>query len=169
MDKGARQTGAETEVRSRKTMTSDEIKRLKEKGIELMDQLKRFSQQVDFKMAKIKVKKQETVEPAMLTMKLENELGCLKKMSRVYLTEIEELKEKLKNKTGYEKLSEIENRIDANQKKYEELLIEKRDLSRLVKDAGNKLNKEDFMKENGVPQHEVKFESNGLRKAKFSR
>jgi len=119
-----------------------------------MDQLKRISSNLDIKMSKIKYKKPEPPDPSTYMQKTNNELECLRKLIRNQQAEVKELKDRLEAKTGYEKFVELDKKITLCKEKYEQLISEKRDLEKQVKDSGKILNREDIKKENGIPQFE---------------
>ena len=110
---------------------------------------------MDSRMKKTKSKK--TDDPIAVTAQMSNELECLKKLISVYQKEIFKLKEQLDERTGYDKVMEVDKKIIEAKEKYEELLSTKRELEKQVKGSGKLLNKEDYRKENGIPQLEVRF------------
>ena len=133
---------------------SSEIKQLEATYAGLIDQLKNVSKQVDEKMKKMKAFKRHvnhSASPSMMT----NETECLEKLKKVYQTEVQNLKERIVEKTGVDKFMDLGQKIATNKETYDQLLVEKLELEKQIKINGKILNKEDIKLERGITQVEV--------------
>jgi len=133
-----------------------EIRRLTEKNAELIEQLKRFSEQVDTRMSKMKTKPNETPENSqeMTEQKILNEVECLIKMQGVYKTEIESLNAKLKLDLGPNKVIELEKKVAALSITRADLTAQIRKIEKNIKDLEKTIEKESHRKESEIPQME---------------
>ena len=112
--------------------------------------------QIDHEMSKIKTKTQPQFDPMATAAKMENELECLSKMSRMYGKEVEQLKTRLKQRTGYEKVSEIEDKMIAVSVEHDKLEKKRKELKKQMKERGKVLERAETDRENGKLRQEVR-------------
>lgn len=133
---------------------SKEIKALRTKNDELMNQLKRFSQEVEVKMARIKFTKPEDIKPESVESTLLNELDCAKKWITFYKTEMELLQGKLKMNIGSEKVIKQEKMLALNNERYTSMMKQIKEMKQQIKQTGKIFQKTTSNIENGVTQLE---------------
>jgi chromosome segregation ATPase len=119
-----------------------------------MAKLKNLSTSLDQKITHIKVKQPRESPPEMDEKRLLNELECVTKMGKVLETEVSILKNKMSQKTGYDKVVEMQKAIALNVKLYEETKKKVALQQKQVKELEKQLEKVTQRNEKGVPQLE---------------
>lgn len=132
-----------------------EIATLTKLNFDLIQKLKRMSEEIEAKIMRHKTKKQDEEEPELKLGRLQEEKKCLDKMVQVYEKEVEHLKYKLSHETGYNKVLELDTKLSLCQEEEEKMLKQLRDLKKMIKDNEKKIQSENFKKENGVTEQEV--------------
>ncbi len=136
-------------------MDSEEIKRLKEKNDELMVNLKRFSRELDQRVGHFSLAKPGTQRPQHDSARLESELGCVASMRSVYLKEIQQLKTRLGQRSGFGTVLEAEREIRASAGRQTELQERIRATKKKMKQHEKQLEAVSFRASVGANQVEV--------------
>jgi chromosome segregation ATPase len=134
-----------------------EIEKLKGKNEALVMQLKRFNQDLDSKMNKIKLTKDPTVTVESKEAKLLNEIDCLNKMIKVLDKEKEVLETTVNKKTGYDRVVHLEHKITSQKQNFEDTGKLILSLKKQVIELGSQLEKANNRREHGLPVAEVIF------------
>ena len=106
-------------------------------------------------MSKMKITTHKTQRPEMAEALLANQVECTQKACSVYKQEIQQLKAKLKVKTGTDCVVEREKMLVADQRSREAMQRQVKELEKEIRDSEKLLTQADSRKERGVPQLEV--------------
>ncbi len=135
-----------------------EIQNLKAQNVELLNQIKEFSQVVDLKMQHAKKKAVAPADPQAAQELLATQLDCAKKKLKTYERELEALKQQLAARTGVDKVAEREAQLGLETQRQEELQKKVRELRKNVKVSGKIIAQGNHRLEEGIPQVEVPIE-----------
>lgn len=124
-----------------------------------MEKLKRISKELDRKMSRLRVNKDPKEEKGSTRAKLEGELECVGKLILVYKKEKEALLEKLKKKTGIERVAWLENQVLANKQQYEHALKSIKERHKKNKEKERKFEKIVTRIEQGQTIMQVRFKA----------